>query len=100
MLMGLLGDTLMRMVTHMSADTAIVDRVIDVLEQVTDTPEVRWNLDIPLFDHGILDSLGMVELILGLTQEFGLQISPAQVEREHWATPRKIARFVEACLTT
>ncbi len=67
---------------------SIDERVLNCLVKVTDSDEVRAHLDLPLYDQHVLDSLGTVELILALADEFGLEISPASVAREDWATPR------------
>jgi D-alanine transfer protein len=40
-------------------------------------------------------SLGTVELILALSERFGLEISPAEIDRECWASPRRIAEDIE-----
>jgi D-alanine--poly(phosphoribitol) ligase subunit 2 len=74
---------------------ATADRVLDILQRITDTDRVRRDLDLKLFDQDILDSLGTVELMVGLSQEFGIDISPAEIEREMWATPRKVIAYVE-----
>jgi acyl carrier protein len=34
------------------------------------------------------------------SQEFGIEISPAEFEREHWATPRMIAADIESRIGT
>ena len=36
-----------------------------------------------------------VELMVAISQEFGVDISPAEFEREKWATPRMIIADVE-----
>ena len=36
-----------------------------------------------------------VELIVALGQEFDLEISPAEFEREAWATPSKLVADIE-----
>ena len=36
-----------------------------------------------------------VELIVAFSSEFGLEISPAELDREEWATPRKIISYIE-----
>ena len=48
--------------------------------------------DLPLFDLGLLDSLGIVTLITRFAEEFDVDISPAEFERETWATPAKSSR--------
>jgi D-alanine--poly(phosphoribitol) ligase subunit 2 len=69
--------------------------VLTILERVTGTDQVRRNLDLALFDLDILDSLGTVELIVALSEKFGVEISPAEIERQQWASPRKIITYME-----
>ena len=71
------------------------DQVLSALATVTRTDEVRHNLDVPLFELDLLDSLGVVELLVALSDEFGLDLSPAEFDREEWATPRQVLAFVE-----
>jgi D-alanine--poly(phosphoribitol) ligase subunit 2 len=69
--------------------------VMNILERVTGTDQVRRNPDLALFDLDILDSLGTVELIVALSEKFGVDISPAEIERQQWASPRKIIAYME-----
>jgi len=69
--------------------------VMNILEHVTGTDQVRRNPDLALFDLDILDSLGTVELIVALSEKFGVEISPAEIERQQWASPRKIIAYME-----
>jgi D-alanine--poly(phosphoribitol) ligase subunit 2 len=73
----------------------ISDRVLDVLAGVSEIEDVRHNPDIRLYDLQILDSMKTVELIVAFSSEFGVEISPAELDREQWATPRKIVSFME-----
>jgi D-alanine--poly(phosphoribitol) ligase subunit 2 len=68
----------------------ISDRVMDVLVGVSETDDVRHDLDVRLYDLQILDSMQTVRLIVALSTEFGVEISPAEFDREEWATPRLI----------
>ena len=72
------------------------DRVVDVLKAVSETDEVEKNPDLPLYDLQILDSMKTVQLIVAFSQEFGIDISPAEFERERWATPRMIVADIES----
>jgi acyl carrier protein len=47
-----------------------------------------------LFESGVLDSLGFVDLLARLEQEFGLKISIEQIEVENFRCIEKIAQFV------
>jgi D-alanine--poly(phosphoribitol) ligase subunit 2 len=75
--------------------TAIHEQVIDVLARVADTEEVRTNPDLALYDLQILDSMKTVELIVALQQELNVDISPAEFDRDAWATPALMVADVE-----
>ena len=83
----------------MSASTVpVASKLLEVLKTVAETDEVEKNLDLPLYDSQVLDSMKTVELIVAITQEFGVDISPAEFEREKWATPRLIIADIESRL--
>ena len=69
--------------------------VLAVLADVLNTREVYDAPDLPLYDLELLDSLRTVELILALSERFGLEISPAEIDRDCWASPRRITEDVE-----
>jgi D-alanine--poly(phosphoribitol) ligase subunit 2 len=73
----------------------ITDRVLNVLVDVAETEGVRQDPDVRLYDLQILDSMQTVRLILALSTEFGVEISPAEFDRDEWATPRKIVSYME-----
>jgi D-alanine--poly(phosphoribitol) ligase subunit 2 len=66
------------------------EKILAVLARVAETEEVRRDLDLALYDLQVLDSMKTVELIVALGSEMGVEISPAEFERENWATPRKL----------
>ena len=74
---------------------AISDRVLKVLVDVSEIEDVRQDPDVRLYDLQILDSMKTVELIVAFSTEFGVEISPAEFDREEWATPRKIISYME-----
>jgi len=69
--------------------------VLQELEKITGTDQVSLDLDLPLFDEDLLDSLGMMELIVALTEQLGISLSPAEIDRQQWSTPRKIIAYLE-----
>jgi D-alanine--poly(phosphoribitol) ligase subunit 2 len=73
----------------------ISDRVLDVLERVSEIEGVRHDLDVRLYDLQVLDSMKTVQLIVAFSTEFGVQISPAELDREEWATPREMISYLE-----
>ena len=54
------------------------------------------NRGLQLFDLAVLDSLKTVELMVALSEEFGVEISPAELERDQWATPNRIVEYIES----
>ncbi len=70
-------------------------RVLSILQQITGTDQVRRDPAVLLFDRHLLDSLGMVELMVQLSEEFGVDISPAEIDRAQWASPRLIVEYMQ-----
>ncbi len=66
------------------------EQILDVLARVAETEEVRTTPDLALYDLQILDSMKTVELIVALGQDIGVEVSPAEFDREAWATPAKL----------
>jgi D-alanine--poly(phosphoribitol) ligase subunit 2 len=76
------------------------DQILAVLARVAETDEVLRQPDLALYDLQILDSMKTVELIVALGQEVGVEISPAEFEREAWATPAKLVADIEKRLAS
>jgi D-alanine--poly(phosphoribitol) ligase subunit 2 len=72
------------------------ERVMALLKSVSETDEVQKNPDLALYHLQILDSMKTVQLMVAFSQEFGIDISPAEFERDRWATPRMIAADIES----
>ena len=74
---------------------SIQDTVSDVLTSITGVAETQTAPDLKIRELGILDSLGIISLILALSEKFGVDIAPAEIEEEDVASPRAIAEFVQ-----
>lgn len=70
--------------------------ILQLLEKHTGSPEVHKNLDIALFEEALLDSFGLVQLILAISDELRVPLTLGEVERAAWATPRKIIEFLDS----
>jgi D-alanine--poly(phosphoribitol) ligase subunit 2 len=79
----------------MIADSSVTDKILDQLADICGTDEVRTNPDLELYQRGVLDSMKTVELIVAIEDELGVYVSPAELDREMWATPRKIIADVQ-----
>ncbi|RST93095.1 D-alanine--poly(phosphoribitol) ligase subunit 2 [Vagococcus salmoninarum] len=70
--------------------------ILDILEDLTGTDEVKDNLDVDLFEEGLLDSLGTVQLLVEIEGQCGVTVPVSEFERDEWATPQKIVDKVVA----
>ena len=77
-------------------NTGFPEKVLQLLESVAETDEVRTNLELRLYESQVLDSIKKVELMVRIEEELGLKISPSEFERENWGTPRKIIADLES----
>jgi D-alanine--poly(phosphoribitol) ligase subunit 2 len=82
-------------VTQEDRETRLTRSILGILAEIAGSDEVCRDLDVPLFDRRLLDSLGTVELIVRLSEELHLEISPADVDRATWATPRLLIADIE-----
>ena len=76
-------------------DVTVRERVLDLLVDVCGDDAVRDHLDDDLFELGLLDSMGAIELLVGIEDELGVSIAPTEVPREQMNTPNKIVAQVE-----
>ena len=74
------------------------EKVLDMLEDICDDDAVREERDIDLFDAGLLDSMAAIELLVGIEDEFGVQIAPTAVDRDEMNTVNKIIHQIEVRL--
>ena len=72
------------------------ERVMDLLAEICVDDLVREDPDIDLFEEDLLDSLAFTELLVAIEEEFGIVISPSEVERSDVQTPNKIIALIQA----
>lgn len=73
----------------------MLDKVLDIFEEVTGTDEIREDLDLDLFEAGLLDSLGIIEVLLKIEEVFGIKLQPTDLERQDMATANNLVAFLE-----
>ncbi|KAF1298144.1 D-alanine--poly(phosphoribitol) ligase subunit 2 [Enterococcus sp. JM4C] len=72
------------------------ETVLDILEMIIGTDEVKENLTVDLFEEGLMDSLATVQLLVELEGQLGVQVPVSEFDRDEWNTPAKIISQVEA----
>ncbi len=72
----------------------------EVLEIIEDLfmEDVSSMMDEDLFDAGVLDSMGTVELIVELESRFDIDIPVSEFGRDDWNTANKIILGIEGIL--
>ena len=67
--------------------------VIEIIEELF-MEDVSDMMDEDLFDAGVLDSMGTVELIVELENRFDIRVPVSEVGRDDWNTANKIVEGV------
>lgn len=70
--------------------------VLNILVDITGEDEVATNLELDLYDEGILDSLGTVQLLVELEDQCKVAVPVSEFDRDAWGTPQKIINEVLA----
>lgn len=76
----------------MADGTALKDRIGRLFAETMNVQVPGGDTD--LFQTGALDSLGFVDLLARLEQEFGIRIAIEDIEMENFRCIEKIAQFV------
>ena len=67
--------------------------VIEIIEELF-MEDVSDMMDEDLFDSGVLDSMGTVELIVELENRFDIRVPVSEFGRDDWNTANKIVEGV------
>lgn len=73
----------------------MVDKVLDIFEEVMGTDDIREDLDLDIFEAGLLDSLGIIEVLLKIEEVFQIKLQPTDLERKDMATVNNLVTFLE-----
>lgn len=71
------------------------EKIIEIIENLTDYKDMKCNKDIDLLENEILDSLAFIELIETLNNEFNVEIQPTQVKPDTWRSVKNIAGYIQ-----
>ena len=71
------------------------EKIIQILEEISDYKNLKDNKDIDLLENEILDSLAFIELMAALEDEFDIEIQPTQVPSDTWRYIKNIVKLVE-----
>jgi D-alanine--poly(phosphoribitol) ligase subunit 2 len=78
--------------------------LVKIQGQVMNILMGKMHVEVPspttdLMKAGLLDSLTLVELIVGIEEKFGIQVPLEEIEIDHFRSVERIAEFVSPYLT-
>ena len=71
----------------------VKSQVVEIIDELF-MEDVSDMMDEDLFDAGVLDSMGTVELIVELESRFGIRVPVSEFGRDDWNTANKIVEGV------
>lgn len=73
----------------------IRESVIEIFEEVLGSDEIRDNQDLDMFENDMLDSLAIIEVLLGIEDKLNLSLQPTDLERKDMATVNNLVDFLK-----
>lgn len=70
------------------------EKVLNILIEVTGNDDIVDEKDTDLFEAGLLDSLGIIEVLLKIEEVFGLRLQPTDLEKNDMATVNNLVAFL------
>ena len=71
------------------------DKIIKIIEEICEIENIKDNMDIDLIEEELLDSLGFINLIATLEDEFDIEIQPTEVPSDTWRSIPLIIELVK-----
>ena len=75
------------------------NKIIEIICKVCEDESIKDNLEIDLLETEKLDSLGFINLITILEDEFDIEIQPTLVPVDTWRSVYKIINLVESLIS-
>lgn len=71
-------------------------KVLNIVSEICENDIVLENPDIELFEENILDSFGVVNLLVSFSDELGIEVPLSDFDRDEWKTPNLIVKKMES----
>ena len=72
------------------------EKLLNMLAEICEDDIVKSDLDVDLFETGLVDSLVFIELLVQIEETFNVVTSPSEIDRSMVNTPRKLLDYVAA----
>ena len=67
----------------------------DILEAACETDEVREDEEMDLFEAGIVDSIGMVSIIVEIEEQLGIKLQPTDLQKDDVKCVNDFVKYLE-----
>ncbi|HKE28859.1 MAG TPA: acyl carrier protein [Bryobacteraceae bacterium] len=74
------------------------NKILEIVRQLSQNPEVNVTIEQSLFESGVLDSFGLPDLVSELERAFGVAIPDSDLMPRNFASIRGIDQYVSAKL--
>lgn len=71
------------------------EKVLDILANICEDDIVKEDMNVDLFETGLLDSLAFIEMMVQMEEEFNIAIAPSELDRAQVNTPQKLIEMIE-----
>ena len=71
------------------------EKILAILAELCGAEADELEMDLDLFESGLLDSFGVVQLLVRLDEELNISLDIEQLRRDEAATPAQIIRLAE-----
>lgn len=68
---------------------------LEIMEDVCETDEVREDLDMDLFEAGLMDSLSGISILLEIENKLGIKLQVTDLDKSDIATVNNFAAFLK-----
>jgi len=69
------------------------EKLLTILSQICETDLVKEDQSINLFDNNLLDSIGVIQLLIAVESEFGIVVDAIDLQRQDIETPGKLVDY-------
>lgn len=66
---------------------------LEILENACETDEIREDLDLDLFEAGLMDSMASVAVLLELEEKCSISLQPTDIDKEDISTVNNFIHF-------
>lgn len=73
----------------------VQELALEILIAACETDEVEEDLDLDLFEAGLMDSLASVSVLIELEERTGVRLQPTDVDKDDIRTVNKFAEFLK-----